>query len=140
MTDVTALRALQPALEQAEDRLPDEILARLWCAIKGLEFACTDTYAGCFGFVTKDEKLHGIAPRDRCPDVDLTAADKLVAELNGKRFSGMALKGAVFFACVQIGTSEIGKGEHVSSEPMAIMIALTKALIAAEQEQEQEHA
>ena len=129
--DTAALRALLPEIEKAGERLEDETLGRVICALRGVSFK----YSTC-NFL--DNLIVGYdsgtycCPRDRCPDVDLTAAAKLCEELGYRKRSTSAMFGAFAEALVwqEVDPPAPGIATHLTSEPIAILIALSKALIA----------
>ena len=67
--DYAALREILPELEEATDRLPDELYAHLTCALRGLPWKPSIMEA------------FTILPRERLADVSLGAAVALVDEV-----------------------------------------------------------
>lgn len=141
MTDKEALRALLPEMEQTGDRLLDETLGRLLSAFQNRPYNTAQTIVGWHDrhaefviSVPADRMRYWYrGSRDRCPDVDLSAADTLAREMLPDWFRSSST-GYVPVYSAQCTLSHWMKnkshyGSHPTSEPMAILIALTRALL-----------
>lgn len=145
--DKEALRAILPELEKTGEvslAEADQTLATLLAALYGATYATGETDPETTIF----RAIGQLAPmcdwvyarhRDRCPDVDLSAADALVRDVGFSRFSHPPMEEGDNAYCSLWEFSKLEAGSidarHPTSEPLAILIALTRAKLAlAEQE------
>lgn len=144
MTDVEALRAILPQLEKAEGQLEHRLLTRLMYAFEGREFYPETydnyVYGSCPPIIRTEPSVFDVwyIPRDRCPDCDLTAADALRQELlpdwpfeYGREY--MLLQATCRLENPANSDPVFGDHDNICT---AILIALTKALIAQAEELE----